>query len=405
MTDDTRPPDENDPVEQPGNRSSASQPEGGHSPDSQPEYEQPLGAQSGAPEGSGGADGGGSWLPGGLQWTPLTILLALLVVVGVAAAGVFVATGGEIPLVGGDAGSPALDTVPEGVDAVMYADSGIVDDATTKTMVNGLLSMSATNAMGTGPSSYSELMAQISNESNIAVDGFESATVFASYPEQSRATADYVGIVVESEWSEEEFIETIEANGEPVTEQSYRDTTVYVQPSEFGTNSWMAPLGNGRYIMGSEAAVTDVIDVVDGQMSAFSGNLRESYEGLRDGYVKFATSIPAQASEQAGQFSSQAQMARNVEAASGVYYTSGDDVGMKLHVTGTDQSAGKSIKQSIDAGLALATFGSQNNGLSELVEAVEVTQDGRAVTISFEYAAEELVSALEQLSERSGFSA
>jgi len=356
--------------------------------------DQPIQGQPG--QRSGGGDGG-SWLPRSTRWTPLTILAVVVLVGGVAAAGVFVATGADVPILGDSGGSASLDAVPDDVDVVVYADGRIVDDETTETMMNGALELSSQNPTYSGPSSYDELLAEANGETDLDVDAFDSATMFATYPEGPAATTEYVGFVVESDWSKADIVNSIEQNSGTVQERTYAGTTVYVQPSEFGTDTWLAPLGDGTFAVGSETAVSDAIDVENGDMSTLSGDLRDSFGDLRDGYVKFAATLPEDVTEQTG-VPQGGQMARNVRAASGVYYTSGSDVGMELHLTGTDQSSADSVKESIDGLLSFATVGSQDSPTADLIDAVTVSQDGRQVTISFEYAAEELVSVMEQLS-------
>ncbi|MFB6201159.1 MAG: hypothetical protein ABEI98_04030 [Halorhabdus sp.] len=358
--------------------------------------------QPGHGENSSG-DTGGSWLPGGLQWTPLTVLFAL-VLVGGAAAGVFVATGGEVPLLGSGR-STTLDAVPEGVDMVMYADSGILDDQTTATMVNGMLALSAQTPSYAGPTSYSELTAEIRNETDIGLDRFESATVFATYPEGAATSPAYVGVIVNSEWSTSDLVQTIEENGQPLQTRTYRGTTVYVRTASSQPDTWLAPLGDGTFVMGTETAVTDAIDVNAGDMDAFSGPLKESFTALRDGYVKFVTTMPRQATQQAGRFAVAGQVTQHVERVAGVYYASGRDVGITLTVTGPDQSGAESIKEGIEAGLSLASMGAQDASISNLLDAVKVSQNGRDVTVTFEYAASDLVSVAEQFSNRSTLAA
>ncbi|WP_136688010.1 hypothetical protein [Halorhabdus amylolytica] len=345
-----------------------------------------------------GNDGGGSWLPGGARWTPLTILAVLVLVGGVAAAGAFIATGGDVPMLGASGGSASLDAVPEDVDIVMYADGGIVDDDTTKTMVNGVLEMSSQDPSYSGPSNYDELLSEANSETALDVDAFDSATMFATYPEGSAATAEYAGAVIESDWTEDDLVNSIEETGGSVQEQTYAGTTVYVQTSEFGTDTWLAPLGDGTFVVGTEVAVTDAIDVENGDANALSGDLRSSFTDLRDGYVKFAATLPEDASGQAGSIPQGGRLAQNVRAASGVYYTSGEDVGMEVHLTGTDQSSAESVKESIDGLLSFAAVGAQDSPTADLIDAMEVSQDGQQVTITFEYPAQKLVTVMEQLS-------
>lgn len=339
----------------------------------------------------GGGGGGRSWLPSGIS--PLAIIAVVVVVAGVAAAGAFVATGGDLPLVGGG-DSASLDAVPDGVDVVAYADGDIVEDSTTETLMDGALAESEG-----GPTSYDELLEEADGETDLDVDGFDAATVFAQYPEDgSAASAEYAGAILESEWSESDLVDAIESDGQSLDEQSYGDTTVYVQSSEFGADTWLAPLGDGTYAMGTEAAVTDAIDVDNGEADPLGGDLRESITDLRDGHVKFATTMPASAGEAASGVPQADQMTQNVESAAGVYYTSGGDVGLELHVTGTDESGAESVKETVDGLLSFAAVGSSDDATSELIDAIDVEEDGRVVSLSFEYAAEDLVDVLEQQS-------
>ncbi|WP_154551451.1 hypothetical protein [Halorhabdus sp. CBA1104] len=373
---------------------------------------QPQQGQRGPPPGRGGQPGGppqgggGSWLPSGFQWTPLTILAILVIVGGAAAAGVFVATGGDVPFLsdGADSSSPALDTVPEDVDMVMYMDSGIVDDQTTETMVDGALEMSAQNPYYSGPTSYSDMLEQVKSESPLDVDGFHSATMFARYPDTQTGMAQYVGFIVKTDWSETDLISTIEetAGTGTLEEQSYAETTVYVQSQSYGPDTWVAAMGDGTFVIGYEGTVKDAIDVENGDAEAFSGDLRQSFENLRDGYVKFSSTMPAQATQQASQMPQGAQIVRNVETMSGVYYTSGSDVGVEMQVTATDQSSAETVTEAVKGLKSLATMGSQSSEISELVDQLEVTQDQRRASMSFQYPASDLVDVMQRLAGTSG---
>lgn len=357
-------------------------------------------ARGGHPGGTGGppGQGGGSWLPGGLTWSPLTIAAVIVLVAGVAAAGAFVVTGGDLPFLGGDSASASLDTVPEGVDMVGYMNADVIDDKTTKTIVNGALSMNADSSFYQGPTSYSEWKEQIQSESDLKVDGFKSATMFGKYPEMPGSSTEYVGIIVQSEWSQSDVISTMEQNGQQLEERTYGGKTVYVQSGTMSRNTWIASLGDGTFVLGYEQAVKDTIDVDNGDMSAFSGKLRESFTGLRDGYVKFAATMPENAGQQTGVGMGSAQVVSNLESMSGVYYTTGGDVGLEVTLTATDSSSAKTVKEAISGYINLASFGSSNSQMTNLVNAIEVSKNGNQVTISFQYAAQDLVDMAKQLS-------
>lgn len=353
---------------------------------------------------------GGGAAGGGLLAGKAKIAVAALVVVGGGGAA-YAATGGDIPFVGGSNGM--IDTVPEDVDLVMYVDSGIADDQATNDLLDELSAIS-----GTSDTEDVDPTARFENETDLSYDALNSVVVFGQYPDEGAAGglggfsgASYSGALIESGWAEEDLVEAMEnaPSGDATTvyeEEEYEGYTVYVQkPGEDDIDdflqdtenpTWVGVIGNGNYVVGTEDAVKDALDVDAGEEDAFSGDLRTAYDNTRDGLVKFASAVPE---DQVGSGMA-SQSAENVDYVSGSYYSAGSStVGMEVRmVTGSSDDAENIIAQ-VDGGLASAEESVQDEDVQALLDSVETSQSDSTAVVTFEAETSVIADGVEAISQ------
>jgi len=125
-------------------------------------------------------------------------------------------------------------------------------------------------------------------------------TFFGSPGDTVATNAEQAGMIVTTEFSEDEIISSMEESGTELAEESYGDTTVYTYG--FENQNAVAALGDGTFALGDTAAVKSVVDVESGDADALSGELRSEYKDTDDGYVRFAMNVPQEQipSEQLG---------------------------------------------------------------------------------------------------------
>ncbi|MFB6179009.1 MAG: hypothetical protein ABEI77_04715, partial [Halorientalis sp.] len=280
----------------------------------------------------------------------LQLAIAGIVVLGGAGA-TYVALGGDLPFL---SQNQMADKVPKDVDMVVYMDPGIAKDKTTKELVNGMIDI-AKDKEGDfypGPDDYEAMMDQAESNSSLKMADLNSIMLYAKYPDATGdnsssvkptglAKDSYLGFIIDSDWSEQQFINESEGNGTSYEKDEYQGHTVYVEQnvSDDQPPGWIGVLGDGQYVLGTKAAVKDAIDVDRGKMQSFHGELRTAYDDTKDSdntYLKFAASFPdekqlQQVENASGQdqLSSNQQFSafKNIQVVSGSYYTNDETIG------------------------------------------------------------------------------
>ncbi|WP_136718167.1 hypothetical protein [Halorientalis salina] len=343
----------------------------------------------------------------------LQVAIAGMVVFGGAGA-TYVALGGDIPFLNQDG---MADQVPEDVDMVMYMDPGVAEDTTTKELVNGLIDISKDQQgeLYTGPDDYEEMLDETDSNSSLDMENLNSVMLYGKYPdagsEDTETTSglpedSYVGFIIDSEWGEEEFMEETEGNGTEYEEGDYEGYTIYEQQDvpDGESKGYIGVLAEGQYVIGTEDAVKDAIDVDRGEMNAFGGDLRKAYDDTRSGdstYLKFAATFPEEERlEEAGGESlgsdEQFETFTNISVMSGSYYTTDDEsIGMQMRLEAGSESEAEDLDSVISAGLVFVKGSAPSEESKSLIDEVEVEQDGSAVKMTFESEVESIIGAWE----------
>jgi hypothetical protein len=327
----------------------------------------------------------------------LAVALAALLVFNAGCAG-FLGDGD-----GGSDGTSAIGSVPAGVDTVMTFESGIVDDPTTVSLMNGLIEMSGAN-VGGEQQSYEDILAEAESESELSRDGFHSVTVFANA--STVENEQYAGMIAQTDWSWEDLIAASNATmgdiEEQLTEDSYNGVTVYKNDTaQVEEDAWIADFGDGTFAVGSSQAVKDVIDTRQGDAEPFSGDLRNAYENAEDGYMKMAMVVPEDQVSQAGQQTGvPTNFVPTPEIVTMTYYTGDNTMNLDAQMTMANQEEAEQFSQVVGATLdppSDSSQGPQSGPFAMLVEATDVKQNGKDVTVGVSMTPDELLTVIESL--------
>lgn len=302
-------------------------------------------------------------------------------------------------------GNEPLDDVPQDVDVVMFFDSGIIQDQTTVDTANGIIELAQEQSSNyQGPESYEEALSEAESESNLSVDGFNSMLVYGK-----SGQSQYGAVIMQTDYTVEELRQASENNMGDVQEDTYSGVDVYITQSPTGEASWLADLGDGKFIAGTEQAVKDGIDTNQGNQDAFSGELRNAYNSVDDGYVKAAVNVSA--TQSAGAAGPTAggpmQSSNNVEIMTMVYYTDGNNMNLDAQLTATNESAASTLQTDISDGvdslplLVGQMMEGDNEAVRNMVENIEVSQDGSNVVINFQTNPDQVVAVFEALGSQS----
>ena len=241
----------------------------------------------------------------------LVVVASLVVLVGVGAATAMFVLGDD-----SHESNAQLDSVPAGVDGVLYADGELTDDEFTLDMLEEGIEVGWWFVDSSQAPSTDVILETLDSE-GIA---YENTTVFLRGPEDGEP--DYAGSVVNlGEGSESEDMLALledEVGAEQLEPDSYNGVDIHeldvVATAEQAdvegvtdafdvtslltefigveTTAWVATPDEDTVILGSEAAAADAIDVYQGDADPFEGDLRETHDRLEPGPVE-ATVSPA----------------------------------------------------------------------------------------------------------------
>lgn len=337
-------------------------------------------------------------LTGALAAGKLKLLLAGVVVVSAGAGGAIVLSddGG---VASDEERAGILNSVPADVDYVVYGSTDVLADNTTAALYNGMVERTA--SPDAEVPSYDEALQQAQDEGNLSLDAVETVLTFGTYPEAD-ATEAYGGMLVESSLNESEFVGVFEDAGAELEATTYNGQSVYVNSSAAADqDGYLGVLGDGLYVVGTQAAVEDAIDTNAGDADHFSGDLRESLDDTENGYYEFAFTVPEErmpsASDDAmvdtGPFN-------RIDVVSGSYFADDDDTfGVRMTVTAANESDAAAINETSQQALALAQFSVEEDALRQTLANVTVAQDGRYVTYEYETTVTAFLDSLELLAD------
>jgi len=299
-------------------------------------------------------------------------------------------TGGETETPGGDvpgtgSGLDPASVIPAQAGAVVSVDmQAMLDDNDLRDVVNmGLSELASFGQGSTFPEDVESAIEMAREEVDLDPTGFNEGLLFMEV-ESSGTDEDYAGMVMETDWSEDELIGVLDSMGISEPEQSeYGGKTIYSAPDS--DDSGMAVLSDGQYAIGSMDVIEDVVDVSNGDGEAVAGELATLYNDATDGHMEFATVVPDDALT-AEDFSTDEitiESVGEIEYMSGSVYKTDSTYGVETSMWAGD--AASDLKEDIDAALTLVPqFDDVEDELATRIEEIQVETSGQTVTMSYE---------------------
>lgn len=288
----------------------------------------------------------------------------------------------------------AVEQVPADVDMVVHVDMAVMEDAKTRqllnTMYNSTPSASASATAESGPESMSESLQEFENETGLDPTKAEEVVIFGQTSEQASPSTSgprYVGIILHADWSNDAFVSALEdADETEYTKTSYSGTTVYESTGTTGEASWVGLLGDGQYVIGTEQAVKDTIDVTTDDADSWGGDLRSTYENTRDGYVTMAMDVPEERipDQRTGTSPVDPTQYNKVRILSMVYYTKSDGVGLEMRMKAKNTDAAKDVADVTDGGVSFVRGSIKDEAVKETLRDIEVSREESTVVVTFE---------------------
>lgn len=333
------------------------------------------------------------------KYTRRNLLRSGAAAAGTAVVGSMAGCGGILGGNGGG-GDPVKDVVPARAQMVAFMDlQGMVTDDNLRTIANAYLDEVSGLPGYEGPTSVEEAIEQAesqSGDSNLSSDSFESMTLFAEV-ENADPENPYGGAAVVTSLSQDEFTTALEEQGASYTESEYNGHTIYTPESgsggemptgglaDEGVVGW---LGDGQFVGGTQEVVEDAIDVFEGDEDGIGGDLETRYDGVSEGYLRFATVVPEDTfPEGQGGGGPGLNLApfQNIQYISGNFVSSGDTVSLSInHHTGSESEATE-LQEAVDGIKGMGQmFAGNNEMLGDVIGNITVETDGSTVITAYE---------------------
>ena len=304
------------------------------------------------------------------------VAVGVVIVLGLVA--LYTVFGGPLPFVA--SGGPALDSVPDEADVVVYTDAWTFSSDTSRNAVDGILTVSNESLPGyTGPASLGEAFRSL-GETSLNPLRLRSVTAFGSYDESGRV-GQYQGLILKTTWSRNEIMSAFGDGRDAYNKSQHGGTAVFVQPSSNATLPAVAQLERDRYVVGTEQAVKDAIDAHTGRDSGLNDTLRSRFDDLDRGPVRFVAAMPEGVPGEPFVPTDVARTIRGIETVGGTYYPDGSEATVTLTIGTVDAANATAFEPLLRDGLQATQPHVPRETRSLLADAT-VSRDSGGVTVS-----------------------
>lgn len=294
-------------------------------------------------------------------------------------------------LLGGGGDQIAL--VPDAAESATYSDvNTVLNDDATKRMAEVYIDEASESQYYDGPESYTELRDSFEEETDLPLSEVAYQVSFSQYSEYG-VVGDYSGTIVETGWSEAEFVDAYEEQGDATYEEEpYEDGTLYVPDSEYAPT--VGIVSEGTYVNGERPAVEDVLEVDAGEREALADPLKSGYTDTRSAPVRFvgemAPWIEGDIDGTDGEEFSLEPL-QETEYVAGSVYRSGNNRGAETTFHADDADTAADVENIVSGYISIVQgdeYASEE--LKAVLRATDVTRNGEDVVVNYEATVGEL---------------
>lgn len=333
---------------------------------------------------------------------------------------VVVLTAGCSGVIGDDGQASPLDSVPDDVDGVVYAESEIATDDQTTELLDGVIEMQAneSDADADVPETWEGVLEELNNETALDLAAFDSVTLFMQASDTTDDDSEeYGGAIVQSDWAWEDVTGVLDEENMSVDfeQREYEGVTVYVGTGDSADQDgsgdgpagdqsmWVADFGDGTFALGTETVVKDVVDTREGDADSFGGDLRDAYEETTDGYFRAAFNVTEGQTDAVSDIAAeQAPMGGAIVPEASVmtmsYYTADGEMTLETDLRMESQEEASQFESLLDPFLDPETIDEAPDPAQEpfdwFVASTTVDQTDETVTITVAATPEDLLSVM-----------
>lgn len=301
----------------------------------------------------------------------------------------------------GPASGAAVEQVPGEANMLVRVDMAVANDTASQRLVRSGLNSSLEEL--TSRDSDSVLSAAVGNRTvdrdNVSAVGGEvdertdldpravsEVVVFGKLSRSMSYTdAEYGGVIVHADWDRAAVLETARNGTTTYERTSYNGQTVLKPVSGNASEvQWVGVLDSGQYVLGSEAAVKDTIDVAAGDAAGFGGKLRTAYEDTRPGLVRFAFAVPDESVPSGETGSVDTESFQDVDTVAGSYYTTATGAGVEVRLVAAGPQSARDVEDVTNGLRAIASGTVENETTEAALRQVSIERSGSTVTVSYE---------------------
>ena len=303
-------------------------------------------------------------------------------------------------------GSPSdMEKIPEDVDVVARGDveATLEDDAVT-TFVNRYLEIISQDEYYEGPEDKEDVLDEFEDETDLELQAADTAMGFSKYPPEDQRDYDpYIGLWLETDWSEDDVVDSLEDQGLEFDETTHEDETLYEPDQEYQT-LYMGSLGSGEYVLGTEDAVEEAIEVYVDETDSVDDDFADAFDETADEPFRFVGTVPEgrlpSDSVDVGGDSVNPQDYATVNYVAGTAYHDGDDVGVTVKLLTESESDATDVKQGIEGAISATKAEVEDEDAEDALDSLEVSRDGAIVVVEAAKTVEEATELLEKVARR-----
>ena len=291
----------------------------------------------------------------------------------------------------------AIDLVPARSDLVGSVDlSQILGDADVQTAYE-MIAMSDEDA----PATFADLLAMAQTEIGVDLTGFQEVVLFADL---ENTDPGYGALLAVGSPPQEDIFAALEAAPyNHLTAGEYGGQDLLIDDED---ESAVAVLGD-VLVFGSDAAVRDVIDVFNGDVSPLAGDLLAAYNALGDVWVKMVIDVPAGATDDLGDLGSfglpiDLGGLLDIERVTIVADRNGDDAVLAVTLVYPTEAAATETAETINALLTLLSAFSDDAQLESLTDMLSISATGTSVELEIRQTIQEIMDSLGSALESAG---
>jgi len=289
---------------------------------------------------------------------------------------------------GGGGSKPSIETVPENSQYVVETDFTVIyeDDGLREGVNEELSEVRSEMQSQNVPENVTAALDQIETEAGLDPRSMSKAILSGTYEDGS--DTDQVAYTLWSEWTEEDLLATIEDEGGSYTEDSYGDTTLYVEGESMGEPAVLGVLAEGVFTVGTRTHVEATIDTFNGDADPISGEVKSGYDASTDDHVRYAFDVVAsEVPESAGaQFDT--GVFKEVTYGYGSISQDGSDRVATLQLEASSEDAATDMSDILQGALTLveqqieASETEDTEEIMAALEATEISADGTTTAVT-----------------------